>query len=222
MSTHFVKKELKKITYNSPIDVVDLFKKENISYTLNHVFGSFLDVYTESEELKNDYAPHAIYFETSKIVNMEYTFLTDRLAELTDEPLMLAIDFKMDFESTRWQEFLVVSVLEDALRLVKMNHRKMMTGGRPSITYSPSFARSLIVCHYSFNEEGERFIQMNAVSFTLSGLEAFLDNEIFEALKFNFSNMVAHQVGGIFGRKQCGAFWKENKKNLLSFNENRI
>lgn len=219
MSTHFVKKELRKIEYNSPIDVACLFNSENISYTLNHVFGSFLDVYSESEELKNDYAPHIIFFETSKIANVEYTFLVDKLAELTDEPLQFATDFKMDFESTRWQEFLVVGLLEDALRLVKMNSRKMLTGGRSAINYSPSFARSLIVQYDSFNDDDKRFIQMNSVSFALSTLEAFLESSLFGALKFNLSQMKASQVPGVFGRKQCGAFWKERKKAAFTYAE---
>lgn len=220
MSTHFVKKELRKIEYNSPIDVAVLFNSENISYTLNHVFGSFLDRFTESEEQKMDYTAHMFFFEKSNTVNVEYTFLVDKLAELVDETLQFAIDFKLELkESLNKQEFLIVSLLEELLGLVRMNSRKIMTGGKPYVNYSPSYFRSVVLEYGSFNDEVRRYIQMNAVSFSGFALKKYLDENLYYLLMESFPDSKVKQVPGVFGSRQCGVFWKTENKLSKHFAE---
>lgn len=220
MSTHFVKKELRKIEYNSPIDVAVLFNSENISYTLNHVFGSFLDRFTESEEQKMDYTAHMFFFERSNSINVEYTFLVDKLAELVDETLLFATDFKLELKGDKKnQEFLIIGLLEELVDLVKINSRKVSTGGRPFVNYTPSYFRPIVMEYDSFNDDVKRYIQMNSVSFSGFTLKKYLDENLYYLLMESFQDSKTRQVEGAFGSKQCAAFWKTYNKSARHFVE---
>lgn len=210
MRTHHVQEDLKKIEYVSPIDVAVLFSEKWIRYTLHHLFASHVDRFTNAQEDKDDYVDFVVQHEATAVINVEYSFIVNRLAELTDEPALFRDNFKTELGFDRKnQEYLIISLLEEYLKIVKMNSKKIYCQGKKEVNYMRSYFRPIVLEHESFNDDTVRFIQMNAVSFSSFEIKKLLDNDLFSDLLGCFSQTKVKQVADVFGKFQCDKFWKE-------------
>ncbi len=218
MRTNYVEKNLKKIEYVSPIDVAVLFSKKWLRYTLNHIFGSHIDRFTNALVDKEDYVDFVMLHKATGVINVEYSFIVNRLAELTGEPALFRQDFKLTLENERKnQELLIISIFEEHLKIVKMNSKKIKCIGKNEVNYLPSYFRPMVLRYESLNDDDKHFIQMNAVSFNSSSLKNLLDNELNSDLLNCFSQTKVEPVSGVFGKYQCDKFWNDLQKATIFY-----
>ena len=121
----FTREDLIKVEYKSPIDVAKLFTDEMIRYTLNHVFSVFIDKSNEAVENRSEYLEPVVFIEKYNLMNVDYSFLIDRLSELVSDKLQFKMDYRLNFDDTKYSEFLVESILENYLEIVKINNRHL-------------------------------------------------------------------------------------------------
>lgn len=208
---------IEKVQYNGPISIANLFSDSNVKYTLNHIFASFIDKTNEARRDGIEFEEPVVFYEKMNLFHVEYTFITDCLAELVDDGISLMRDFAINYDDTKNAEFLVASVMEDMLGLVKVNNKKMQAKGKSEITYRASFMKPLILDYLHYVDESERVIQMNAVSFTANSLQNNLNADIFRHLKYVCSESTFKVRQGVFGRKACADFWKNEGNNPKYF-----
>ena len=55
------------------------------------------------------------------------------------------MDYRLNFEDTKYSEFLVESILENYLCIVKINNKKMSCRGKTEIVYRTSFIKQIII-----------------------------------------------------------------------------
>ena len=209
---------IEKVHYDGPASIAILFSKSNIKYTLNHIFAKFFDRVNEARRAQIDCEEPVVFSQKHNALLIEYTFITDCLAELVDDQNGLMCDFAINYDDTKNAEFLVVSLLENLLGLVKMNNKTISTVGRREVTYSPSFAVPIVFQYESFNDDDPRFIQMSAVIFRTSALINMLNSDIYDAIFSVCKRSSYVQVPGAFGRKACSDFWLKAKKEGVFFN----
>ena len=209
----FTREDLIKVEYKSPIDVAKLFTDEMIRYTLNHVFSVFIDKSNEAAKSRDEYLEPVVFIEKYNLMNVDYSFLIDRLSELVSDKLQFKMDYRLNFDDTKYSEFLVESILENYLEIVKINNKRMMCKGKSEIVYRTSFMKSVIIKYPDFNDKSERFIQMNAVCFKIGELKKLLDVDVFKHLKYVTEVSKFSQIDGVFGRDECERFWKKLEKN---------
>lgn len=202
-------KQLIQIEYKCPIDISKLFTDDMVRYTLNHVFSVFIDRANDAVTNKTEYLEPIVFIEKYNLINVDYSFLIDRLSELVSNKLQFVMDYKLNFEDTKYSEFLVESVLENYHGIVKINNKRMSCRGKTEIVYRTSFIKPIIIKYKDFNDNSERFIQMNAVCFKIGELQKLLDNEVFRHLKYLTSVSRFNQIDGVFGRKSCAEFWRK-------------
>ncbi|NBK99821.1 MAG: hypothetical protein EOM50_17785 [Erysipelotrichia bacterium] len=210
-------KELIKVNYKCPIDVTNLFTDEMVRYTLNHVFSVFIEKSNEAAQNKTEYLEPVVYIEKYSLVNVDYSFLIDRLSELVSNELQFKMDFKLNFKDTKYSEYLVESILENYLEIVKINKKRMSCVGKTEIVYHPSFMKPIIIKYPDFNDNSERFIQMNAVCFKIGELQKLLDAGVFRDLKYVTEVSKFEQIDGVFGRDSCSRFWKTLNKTSVFY-----
>ena len=209
---------IEKVHYDGPISIANLFSDSNVKYTLNHIFASFIDRTNEARRDGLEFEEPVVFYEKMSLFHVEYTFIIDCLAELVDDGISLMRDFAIDYDNTKNAEFLVVSLLENMLGLLKMNSKTISTSGRREVTYSPSFCVPIVFQYESFNDDDPRFIQMSAVIFRTSALINMLNSDIYDAIFSVCKRSSYVQVPGAFGRKACSDFWLKAKKEGVFFN----
>ena len=209
---------IEKVQYNGPISIANLFSDSNVKYTLNHIFASFIDRVNTARNASLDCEEPVVFSQKHNAFLVEYTFITDCLAELVDDGISLMRDFAINYDDTKNAEFLVVSLLENMLGLLKMNSKTISTSGRREVTYSPSFCVPIVFQYESFNDDDPRFIQMSAVIFRTSALINMLNSDIYDAIFSVCKRSSYVQVPGAFGRKACSDFWLKAKKEGVIFN----
>ena len=205
----FTREDLIKVEYKSPIDVAKLFTDEMVRYTLNHVFSVYIDRSNEAAESRSEYLEPVVFIEKYNLINVDYSFFIDRLSELVTNDLQFKMDYRLNFKDTKYSEFLVESILENYLEIVKINNKRMMCKGKSEIVYRVNFMKSVIIKYPDFNDKSERYIQMNAISFKLGELKKLLDIDVFKHLKYVTEVSKFKQLDGILGRDGCEKFWKE-------------
>ena len=209
---------IEKVHYDGPISIANLFSDSNVKYTLNHIFASFIDRVNEARRASLDCEEPVVFSQKHNAFLVEYTFITDCLAELVDDKIALMRDFAINYDDTRNAEFLVVSLLENMLGLVKMNSPIVVFNGRKEINYKPSFMKPVVFQYESFNDDDPRFIQMSAVIFRTSALINMLNSDIYDSIFLVCKRSSYVQVPGAFGRKACSDFWVKAKKEGVFFN----
>jgi len=217
ISPKFTREDLITVEYKSPIDVAKLFTDEMVRYTLNHVFSVYIDRSNEAAESRSEYLEPVVFIEKYNLINVDYSFFIDRLSELVTNDLQFKMDYRLNFKDTKYAEFLVESILENYLNIVKMNNKRMMCKGKSEIVYRVSFMKSIIIKYPDYNEKIEKFIQMNAISFRFGELQKLLDTEVFRYLKYVTGASKFTQIDGILGRKSCGEFWKKSGLRSVYF-----
>ena len=200
-------KKLIQIDYKCPIDVSKLFTDEMFRYTLSHVFSVFIDKTNEATTNKTEYIEPVVFIEKYSLINVDYSFFVDRLAELVSNGLQFKMDYRLNFDDTKYSEFLVESILENYLGIVKVNNKRMSCRGKTEIVYRTSFIKPIIIKYPDFNDKTERYIQMNAVCFKFGELQKLLEDDVFKHLKYVTSVSKFNQIDGVFGRKSCADFW---------------
>lgn len=219
MNESFVDKNLIKIKYEDPLDVAKLFGRYRLAYTLNHIFATFLDETNSGRNSKINYLEPIVFNRTHNVFLVEYSFLIDTLSELVDDKTIFNLNFKLNFDDTKNSMFLIVSLLEEYLKIVKINSKKMKCANKNEIIYRPSFVTQTIIYYVDLNTESDSFIQMNAVVFSVFELQKLLDKKIFNALIESFKESVFSQHDKIFGRKACESFWKNHKKTAFFYRD---
>lgn len=154
-------------------------------------------------------------------MNVDYNFLIDRLFELVTNDLQFKMDYKLNFKDTKYSEFLVESILENYLEIVKITNKRMMCKGKSEIVYRANFMKPIIIKYADFNDKSERYIQMNAISFKLFELKKLLDVDVFKHLKYVTEVSKFSQIDGVFGRDGCDRFWKKLGQNSEFYNDIR-
>jgi hypothetical protein len=74
MSTSFVDENIVKVFYDNPLDVAKLFGKYNLSYTLNHIFATFLDEVNDARNSKINFLEPIVFNQTHNVFLIEYGF----------------------------------------------------------------------------------------------------------------------------------------------------
>lgn len=217
ISENFLNEELIKVDYKCPIDVSKLFTDEMVNYTLNHVFSVFIEKSNGAVKHKLGYIEPVVFIEKYNLINVDYSFLIDRLSELVSNKLQFKMDYRLNFEDTKYSEFLVESILENYLCIVKINNKKMSCRGKTEIVYRTSFIKQIIIKYKDFNDNTDRFTQMNAICFKIGELQKLLNKDVFRHLKYVTSVSKFTQIDGIFGRKSCADFWCKIGKNPSYF-----
>ena len=213
MSENTQPNELIKVNYKCPIDVTNLFTDEIVRYTLNHVFSVFIEKSNEAIKHKHEYLEPVVFIEKYNLINVDYSFFIDRLSELVSNELQFKMDFRLNFDDTKYSEYLVESILENYLEIVKINNKRMSCKGKSEIVYRTSFIKPIIIKYPDFNDNSERFIQMNAICFKIGELQKLLDADVFRSLKYVTEVSKFEQIDGVFGRKSCADFWRKIGKN---------
>ena len=67
MSTSFVDENIVKVPYTDPFDVAKLYDRYNLSYTLNHVFATFLDDVNDARKSKISYLEPVVYNQAHNV-----------------------------------------------------------------------------------------------------------------------------------------------------------
>jgi len=217
MSEVLTPEEILTIEYKSPLDVAQLFTDDRLSYTINYIFAKFIDMTNEARELRTEYVEGVVFSEKLNVFNMDYGFLVDRLGELFDNKKGFYRDFGLNFDDTKNAEFLVCSVLEEMLGIVKLNNTTMFCQGRKEITYRRSFMKSCVYNYKHYMDSSERFVQLNCVPFKLSAVHKLLNEEVLTALKavVVFSDFKLHP--NCFGQKACSEFWRNLSREAQYF-----
>lgn len=217
ISENFLNEQLIKVDYKCPIDISKLFTDEMVRYTLNHVFSVFVERSNEALKDKIEYLEPVVFIEKYNLINVDYSFFLDRLSELVSNKLQFTRDFRLNFDDTKYSEFLVESILENYLGIVKINNKRMFCKGKTEIVYRTSFMKSIIIKYIDIYDDSERFIQMNAICFKIGELKKLLEDDVFRCLKYVTSVSKFTQIDGVFGRKSCADFWRNIGKNSSYF-----
>ncbi len=199
MSEVLTPEEILTIEYKSPLDVAQLFTDDRLSYTINYIFAKFIDMTNEARELRTEYVEGVVF------------------GELFDNKKGFYRDFGLNFDDTKNAEFLVCSVLEEMLGIVKLNNTTMFCQGRKEITYRRSFMKSCVYNYKHYMDSSERFVQLNCVPFKLSAVHKLLNEEVLTALKavVVFSDFKLHP--NCFGQKACSEFWRNLSREAQYF-----
>jgi len=214
----FSESELEKVEYKCPLDISKLFADEMVRYTLNHVFSVFIDRANEAVNNRTEFIEPVVFIEKYNLINVDYSFFIDRLSELVFNKAQFKMDYRLNFEDTKYSEFLVESILENYLGIVKINNKRMSCRGKSEIVYRSSFIKPIIIKYKDFNDDSsERYIQMNAVCFKFGELHKLLNEDVFKHLKYVTSVSKFNQIDGVFGRKSCADFWYKIGSNASYF-----
>lgn len=212
----FVADNLREIDYSGPISVARLFEGDMLKYTISHVFSKFIDQVNEARKSKIDYLEPVVFNATHNVFLVEYSFLIDCFTDLVSHKEMFKNDYALNFDDTKNSEFLIVSLMEDYLKLLKMNSRKMNAFRKSEVNYTPSIFKQLIIRYESFEDDDVHHAQMNAVIFSANSVKKLISGELFLALSNCVNGSSYSQVLGVFGRKACNEFWaNSNKKSQL-------
>ena len=217
MSTSFVDENIVKVPYTDPFDVAKLFGRYNLSYTLNHIFATFLDDVNDARKSKICYLEPVVYNRAHNVFLIEYSFLIDVLSQLVEDKKMFLFDFNIGNDDKKNSMFLIINLLEEYLGLVKINNKKMNCSGKKEIIYRPSYCIQTVISYFNTDEQMDWFVQMDAVTFSVQVLKGLLNKEIFDALMESFRESSFVQMRNIYGWKACEKFWVEQKLGSFSY-----
>jgi len=199
-----------KLPYNNPLDITLLFMEEQIDETFTYIISSFINEVEEREGQGEMFIYPAIGHELTRKINIEYAFFIKKLSELVNNPLALLDDYSSSPKNndTKYNIFLIHSLLENTLGLVAMNRNKIYASHKGYVTFSPSFFVPMIV------QRDNYFAQLAAVTFARNAFNDYVSDELLNRFNELVFDGMCVQVDNVYGVKQCIDFWKEKKEKI--------